>query len=47
MAEADRVRSQRLASQGYRVIRFWNNDVLANPEGVIDTIRRTIVKARD
>jgi adenine-specific DNA-methyltransferase len=23
-----------LEGQGYRVLRFWNNDVLANPEGV-------------
>jgi very-short-patch-repair endonuclease len=46
MADADLVRSRWLASQGYRVIRFWNNEVLANPEGVIDTIRRAMVKTR-
>ena len=27
-------RTQFLESQGYRILRFWNNDVLANPEGV-------------
>ena len=27
-----------LAGEGYRVLRFWNNDVLANREGVLLTI---------
>ena len=27
-----------LAVNGYRVIRFWNNDVLANTEGVVQSI---------
>ena len=25
-------------SQGYRVLRFWNNDVLENTEGVAEAI---------
>jgi hypothetical protein len=25
-------------TQGYRVMHFWNNDVLANPEGVFSVI---------
>jgi very-short-patch-repair endonuclease len=25
-------------NQGYRVLRFWNNEVLANPDGVHETI---------
>ena len=33
--EADEARSAHLAKFGYRVIRFWNNDVLQNPEGVL------------
>jgi ATP-dependent helicase HrpA/adenine-specific DNA-methyltransferase len=32
---ADEFRSRWLAGQGYRVIRFWNNDVLANLDGVL------------
>lgn len=32
--EGDAVRTERLQAQGFRVIRFWNNDVLTNPEGV-------------
>jgi very-short-patch-repair endonuclease len=31
---ADAVRDAWLADQGFRVLRFWNNDVLGNPEGV-------------
>ena len=27
-----------LARLGYRVLRFWNNDVLANPDGVVQEI---------
>jgi very-short-patch-repair endonuclease len=27
---------------GWRVIRFWNNDVLANTEGVIETVLRVL-----
>jgi very-short-patch-repair endonuclease len=31
-------RTRWLEARGYRVIRFWNNDVLANTEGVLHTI---------
>lgn len=34
----DLVRSDELARYGYRVIRFWNTDVLENLEGVLETI---------
>jgi very-short-patch-repair endonuclease len=34
----DEIRSQWLAERGYRVLRFWNADVLGNPNGVIDAI---------
>ncbi len=27
---------------GYRVVRFWNNDVLANTDGVIEVIRNVL-----
>jgi very-short-patch-repair endonuclease len=36
--DEDPTRENWLVSQGYRVIRFWNNDVLANTEGVLETI---------
>lgn len=38
-ADGDKVRDAWLAKEGYRVLRFWNNDVLANREGVLLTIR--------
>ena len=36
---ADATRDAWLAALGYGVLRFWNNDVLGNIEGVIETIR--------
>ncbi|MBA3862617.1 MAG: DNA methyltransferase [Erythrobacter sp.] len=30
----DAVRDAWLTEQGFRVLRFWNNDILGNPEGV-------------
>jgi very-short-patch-repair endonuclease len=40
--EHDERRAAWLAENGYRVIRFWNNDVLANTEGVLETILRAL-----
>jgi very-short-patch-repair endonuclease len=34
-ADDDDRRDDELAAYGYRVIRFWNNDVLSNTEGVL------------
>src|SRR5690242_14136425 len=31
---SDRVRDTYLEQQGFRVLRFWNNDVLSNSDGV-------------
>ena len=42
--DADRTRS--IESFGYRVIRFWNNDVLANVDGVLEVIRAELLSAR-
>jgi very-short-patch-repair endonuclease len=36
---ADAIRDHRLAEDGYRVLRFWNNDVLGNLDGVLTTIQ--------
>ena len=38
----DQVRSLRIQAEGYRVLRFWNNDVLANVEGVLIEILSAI-----
>ncbi|KTE07107.1 endonuclease domain-containing protein [Sphingopyxis sp. H115] len=37
--EKDQARTAFLQSQGYRVIRFWNNDVLKRVEGVVSEIK--------
>ena len=37
-AEYDAERTRALEASGWRVIRFWNHDVLLEPEGVADTI---------
>ena len=39
---ADEVRSQEIAQRGYRVIRFWNGDVMENIGGVLETISREL-----
>ena len=38
-AESDRERTLRLEELGYRLIRFWNNDVLENTVAVLETIQ--------
>jgi very-short-patch-repair endonuclease len=40
--EKDAARTAWLKSRGYRVIRFWNNDVLENLEGVVQIIRTAL-----
>ena len=37
-ADADAQRTQRLESEGYRVMRVWNTDALANPDGAVEAI---------
>ena len=36
--ERDRIRDQTIQSHGFRVLRFWNNEVWQNTEGVLETI---------
>jgi very-short-patch-repair endonuclease len=47
----DAVRDRYLQSQGYRVMRFWNNDVLSNIDGVVsvidDALRELPQRARE
>ena len=40
----DAIRDKRLIEDGYRVLRFWNNDVLGNTEGVLLTIQTELLK---
>ena len=37
-AESDAARTAIIEADGYRVMRFWNNVILENPEGVFQTI---------
>jgi very-short-patch-repair endonuclease len=39
---ADEARTRFLEARGYRVIRFWNNDVLGNLDGVVAEIERVL-----
>lgn len=36
----DKSREKWLTSQGFKVLRFWNNDVLRNIQGVLEKIRK-------
>ena len=44
--EYDKTRDDFLRDQGFQVLRFWNNDVMGNLEGVLSSIRMA-VKERD
>src|ERR1700680_612235 len=37
-SERDAARDQYLRDHGYRVLRFWNNDVIKNIDGVLESI---------
>jgi very-short-patch-repair endonuclease len=41
-SESDARRTRYLEANGYRVLRFWNNDVLGNIEGVVETIMNAV-----
>lgn len=38
----DAPRTRALEARGWRVLRFWNNDVLLHPDEVVDAIWRTL-----
>ncbi|MCY1312130.1 hypothetical protein D9M70_625240 [compost metagenome] len=39
----DAERDRWLAEQGFRVLRFWNHEVLGETESVLEVIRRAVV----
>ncbi|MDB5407035.1 MAG: endonuclease protein [Rhodospirillales bacterium] len=41
-ADESDTRARWIEAQGYRLIRFWNNDVLGNTEGVLLEILRAL-----
>lgn len=44
--ESDNLRTKKLNSIGITVLRFWNNDVLNDIEGVVDTIILEVLKRK-
>ncbi len=43
----DNERTRRLKQQGFRVLRFWNGDVMQNVEGVVEVIFEELGARRD
>ncbi len=44
---ADIERTVRLRAAGYEVIRYWNNDIMGNLEGVLEDLRGRLVAISD
>ncbi|GAB2179154.1 endonuclease domain-containing protein [Dongia sp. agr-C8] len=42
LKEQDEARTRYLEARGYRVIRFWNNEVFENIDGVLHVIARVV-----
>jgi very-short-patch-repair endonuclease len=40
---SDAERTRLFEANGYRVLRYWNNEVLANIEGVLEDIQRALM----
>ena len=38
----DKLRDRWLEEQGYKIMRFWDNEVLTNIEGVMESIRKKL-----
>jgi very-short-patch-repair endonuclease len=44
---SDARRTRQIEAAGYRILRFWNNDVLGNLEGVLSEIQRALPPTPD
>jgi very-short-patch-repair endonuclease len=44
--DADARRTRQIEANGYRVLRFWNNEVLGNIEGVLSEIQAALALDR-
>ena len=44
-SDRDRARDQWLREHNYRILRFWNNDVMSNMDGVLETIANALHEA--
>jgi len=45
-AESDATRTAVIEADGYCVLRFWNNDILGNPDGVAEVIAQYLADIR-
>jgi very-short-patch-repair endonuclease len=43
----DDARTRWLEAEGYRVLRFWNNDLIENIDGVMETVYAALYGSRD
>jgi very-short-patch-repair endonuclease len=43
---ADAARTKALEESGYRVVRYWNNDVLGNIDGVLEALVQELNTSR-
>ena len=41
--ELDQHRTRQLKQRGFKLLRFWNNDVIQNTSGVLESIRMAIL----
>ena len=46
-SQTDKVRDAYLRSQGFFVLRLWNNDILTNSDGVYRVITETVERLSD
>jgi len=44
---ADQVRTNWLEARGYRVLRFWNNEILTNPAGALTRLHQAFNETSD
>ena len=44
VVEVDGGQHVRLRAEGFRVVRYWNNDVLKNPDGVLTDLLERLAK---
>src|SRR6058998_887966 len=47
LSRSDEARTRYLEANDYRVLRFWNNEVLGNLEGVLSEIQRALPPTPD
>jgi len=46
IVKKDDRRTQLIENRGYKVLRFWNNEVLTNMDGVLESILDTVTQRR-